>query len=138
MTISTLEGESAVGALFVVSLPIGNDGDISPRAVDMLERVDLVLAEDTRRFHALGQRLGIDVARATSYHDHNEDQRVEGVLARLRDERTRRARERCRHTAVQRSRVRGREPSGRRGDPRGTGSRAVGGAGRARGIGSSR
>ena len=85
VSISTLEGEPALGALFVVSLPIGNDGDISPRAVDMLERADLVLAEDTRRLRALGQRLGIDVARATSYHDHNEDQRVEGVLARLRD-----------------------------------------------------
>src|SRR6185369_13985984 len=71
-------------ALFVVSLPIGNDADISPRAVEVLERVDLVLAEDTRRLRALAQRLGIDVARATSYHDHNEQQRVDGVLERLR------------------------------------------------------
>ena len=48
------------------------------------ERVDLVLAEDTRRLRALAQRLGIDVARATSYHDHNEAERVDGVLERLR------------------------------------------------------
>ena len=66
-----------------MSLPIGNDGDIGRRAVDVLERVDLVLAEDTRRLRALAQRIGIDVARATSYHDHNEAQRVDGVLERL-------------------------------------------------------
>jgi len=85
VTITATGAEPEVGALFVVSLPIGNDDDISRRAVDVLERVDLVLAEDTRRLRALGQRLGIDVARATSYHDHNESERVEGVLHRLRD-----------------------------------------------------
>ena len=67
-----------------MSLPIGNDGDIGRRAIEVLERVDLVLAEDTRRLRALAQRIGIDVARATSYHDHNEAQRVDGVLERLR------------------------------------------------------
>jgi 16S rRNA (cytidine1402-2'-O)-methyltransferase len=77
--------ELAPGALFVVSLPIGNDGDLGRRAIDVLERVDLVLAEDTRRLRALAQRVGIKVARATSYHDHNEDQRVDGVLDRLRN-----------------------------------------------------
>jgi 16S rRNA (cytidine1402-2'-O)-methyltransferase len=78
-------GEPTPGVLFVVSLPIGNDGDLSQRAVDVLERVDVVLAEDTRRLRALAQRVGIDPARATSYHDHNEDQRVDSVLERLRN-----------------------------------------------------
>ena len=68
----------------MVALPIGNDGDLAPRAADVLARVDLVLAEDTRRLHALAQRTGIEVARATSYHDHNEQERVDGVLERLR------------------------------------------------------
>jgi 16S rRNA (cytidine1402-2'-O)-methyltransferase len=72
------------GALYVVSLPIGNDGDISRRAIEVLERVDVVLAEDTRRLHALAKRIGITVAPATSYHDHNELERVGGVLERLR------------------------------------------------------
>jgi len=72
------------GALFVVSLPIGNDGDIGRRAIEVLERVDLVLAEDTRRLRALAQRVGFRVARSTSYHDHNETDRAEGVLERLR------------------------------------------------------
>ena len=86
MTIRTVPAsEPAPGALFVVSLPIGNDGDLGRRAIEVLERVDLVLAEDTRRLRALAQRVGIDVARATSYHDHNEDQRVDGVLERLRN-----------------------------------------------------
>jgi 16S rRNA (cytidine1402-2'-O)-methyltransferase len=70
--------------LFVVALPIGNDGDIGRRAVKVLERVDLVLAEDTRKLHALARRVGIDPARATSYHDHNEAQRVDGIIDRLR------------------------------------------------------
>jgi 16S rRNA (cytidine1402-2'-O)-methyltransferase len=82
--IRVLEPDAAGGALFVVSLPIGNDGDLTPRAVEVLERVDLVLAEDTRRLHALEQRAGFTAARATSYHDHNEAERVDGVLAELR------------------------------------------------------
>ncbi len=84
VTISAVEAAPVVGALFVVSLPIGNDGDIGRRAIEVLERVDLVLAEDTRRLRALAQRLGVEVARSTSYHDHNEAERVEGVLERLR------------------------------------------------------
>jgi len=84
VTISAVEAEPAPGVLFVVALPIGNDGDIGRRAIEVLERVDLVLAEDTRRLRALASRLGIDTARSTSYHDHNEAERVEGVLARLR------------------------------------------------------
>lgn len=85
VTIRAQGGDPAPGALFVVSLPIGNDGDLGRRAVEVLQRVDLVLAEDTRRLRALAQRVGIDVARTTSYHDHNEDQRADGVLDRLRN-----------------------------------------------------
>ena len=84
VTIRVLDREATPGALFVVSLPIGNDADLAPRAVEVLERVDLVLAEDTRRLHALEQRVGITAARAISYHEHNEAERVDGVLAQLR------------------------------------------------------
>jgi 16S rRNA (cytidine1402-2'-O)-methyltransferase len=84
VTIRALASEPATGVLFVVSLPIGNDDDIGRRALNVLERVDLVLAEDTRRLHSLARRLGIEVARVTSYHDHNEAQRAEGVMDRLR------------------------------------------------------
>jgi 16S rRNA (cytidine1402-2'-O)-methyltransferase len=84
VTIRVLDPEAISGALFVVSLPIGNDADVSPRALEVLERVDLVLAEDTRRLHALEQRVGRKAARATSYHDHNEAERADGVLEQLR------------------------------------------------------
>ena len=84
VTIGVLDPEASPGALFVVSLPIGNDADIGRRAVDVLERVDLVLAEDTRRLYALEQRIGMGAAKALSYHDHNEAERVDGVLAQLR------------------------------------------------------
>ncbi len=83
VTVRPVGREAVPGVLFVVALPIGNDGDIGPRAIKVLEHVDLVLAEDTRKLHALAQRIGIDPARATSYHDHNEAQRVDGIIDRL-------------------------------------------------------
>src|SRR5207237_8737434 len=82
--IRAVGSEPTPASLFVVSLPIGNDGDIGRRAIKVLESVDLVLAEDTRKLHALARRIGIDPARATSYHDHNESQRVDGIVDRLR------------------------------------------------------
>src|SRR5258706_6200896 len=84
VTVRALAQPPAPGVLFVVALPIGNDGDIGSRAVKVLESVDLVLAEDTRRLHALARRIGVEPARATSYHDHNEAQRVDGIMERLR------------------------------------------------------
>ncbi|MDL2335707.1 MAG: rRNA (cytidine-2'-O-)-methyltransferase, partial [Chloroflexota bacterium] len=47
------------GTLFVVSTPIGNLGDISQRAIDILKAVDLVAAEDTRMTRRLWARYGI-------------------------------------------------------------------------------
>ena len=84
VTIRAVASEPTPGALFVVALPIGNDADIGTRARKVLENVDLVLAEDTRKLRALARRIGIDPARATSYHDHNEAQRVDGIIERLR------------------------------------------------------
>ncbi|HTK15141.1 MAG TPA: 16S rRNA (cytidine(1402)-2'-O)-methyltransferase [Acidimicrobiia bacterium] len=84
VTVRAAANERVPGVLFVVALPIGNDGDVGARAIRVLERVDLVLAEDTRKLHAIARRIGIETARATSYHDHNEAQRVEGIIERLR------------------------------------------------------
>jgi 16S rRNA (cytidine1402-2'-O)-methyltransferase len=84
VTVRAVASEPTPGALFVVALPIGNDGDIGTRAVKVLESVDVVLAEDTRKLRALARRIGIDPARAMSYHDHNESQRVDGIIERLR------------------------------------------------------
>jgi 16S rRNA (cytidine1402-2'-O)-methyltransferase len=84
VTIRELGGGDRRGVLFVVSVPIGNDDDLSVRARRMLEAADVVLAEDTRRFRDLVQRTGMDVgARIVSYHDHNESERAEAALAHL-------------------------------------------------------
>jgi 16S rRNA (cytidine1402-2'-O)-methyltransferase len=75
------------GALFVVSVPIGNDDDLSPRARRVLEAADVVLAEDTRRFRDLAARTGMNVsARVVSYHDHNEAERAQFAIEQLGNE----------------------------------------------------
>ena len=61
VTIRELGRGDRRGALFVVSVPIGNDDDLSPRARQVLEAADVVLAEDTRRFRDLAQRAGLHV-----------------------------------------------------------------------------
>jgi 16S rRNA (cytidine1402-2'-O)-methyltransferase len=68
------------GALFVVATPIGNAGDLSPRARSTLDGVDLIVAEDTRTTRAM---LGQGAPEMMSLHDHNERGRVDRVLERL-------------------------------------------------------
>lgn len=70
------------GKLYVVATPIGNLEDMVPRATRVLQSVDLVLAEDTRRSGALLQHLGVSKA-MRPYHDHNEDKVVDEMLQRL-------------------------------------------------------
>jgi 16S rRNA (cytidine1402-2'-O)-methyltransferase len=68
-----------VATLYLVSTPIGNLGDISTRAADVLRSVDRILAEDTRRTRVLTQHLGA-TAPLTSVHAHNEAERLRRVL----------------------------------------------------------
>jgi 16S rRNA (cytidine1402-2'-O)-methyltransferase len=70
------------GQLVVVATPIGNLGDLSPRAAEMLSTADLVLAEDTRRTATLLRHVGSSV-RMLALHDHNEEEMVAEVIARL-------------------------------------------------------
>jgi 16S rRNA (cytidine1402-2'-O)-methyltransferase len=68
----------------LVSTPIGNLGDISARAGEALRRADLILCEDTR--HAARLLARVDArARTQPLHEHNEDARIEPVLAMLRE-----------------------------------------------------
>ncbi len=60
-----------MGTLYLVSTPIGNLGDISGRALDVLRSVDRILAEDTRRTSVLLRRYDIR-APLVSAHEHNE------------------------------------------------------------------
>jgi 16S rRNA (cytidine1402-2'-O)-methyltransferase len=70
------------GTLFVVSTPIGNMGDFSFRAVEVLKSVHLILAEDTRHTRNLLDRYGITTT-ATSYHEHNEAKSTPALVSRL-------------------------------------------------------
>ena len=70
------------GRLFVVSTPIGNMGDFSFRAVEVLKGAAVVLAEDTRHSRALLDRYEITTP-TLAYHEHNEARATPGVIARL-------------------------------------------------------
>jgi 16S rRNA (cytidine1402-2'-O)-methyltransferase len=69
--------------LVLVSTPIGNLGDVSTRAREVLRASDLVLCEDTRHSARLFTALGVS-ARTEALHEHNEDSRIGPVLAMLR------------------------------------------------------
>jgi 16S rRNA (cytidine1402-2'-O)-methyltransferase len=71
------------GTLFVVATPIGNLEDITLRALRVLREVDLVAAEDTRRSGNLLRYYKIETP-LLSVHEHNEAERIEAIVARLR------------------------------------------------------
>ncbi len=70
--------------LYVVATPIGNLEDISYRAVRVLAEVSCVAAEDTRRSRVLLNHYGIET-RLLSLHEHNETDRIPGLVARVKD-----------------------------------------------------
>jgi 16S rRNA (cytidine1402-2'-O)-methyltransferase len=72
----------AQGRLFVVATPLGNLGDMSPRAVETLKSVDAIASEDTRRTRKLLTHFGIRTP-LFSYHEHNEERAAEDVLRRI-------------------------------------------------------
>lgn len=71
-----------VGRLYVVATPIGNLGDLAPRALETLRAVRLVAAEDTRRTGLLLRHFGI-ATRLLSYHAHNRTARLPRLLLEL-------------------------------------------------------
>jgi len=73
---------TAAGTLYLVSTPIGNLADLSPRAAETLRGVQLVLAEDTRHARILLDHAGVRTAVA-SHHEHNEASSTPGIVARL-------------------------------------------------------
>jgi 16S rRNA (cytidine1402-2'-O)-methyltransferase len=68
------------GALVVVGTPIGNLGDLTPRAVDALASADVIYCEDTRHSRKLLTHAGITGVPLRSLHEHNEDGRVDEVI----------------------------------------------------------
>jgi len=77
-------GLPAAGKLYVVATPIGNLGDLSPRARAVLADCALIAAEDTRHTGILLKAFGIATAQL-SLHDHNEAARAIEIIARLRE-----------------------------------------------------
>ena len=80
------DAEQRRGQLVLVATPIGNLGDISPRARQVLATAELICCEDTRRTRALLSAMGIAAGgargdRLVSLHGHNEASRVERVLS---------------------------------------------------------
>lgn len=67
----------------MAATPLGNPGDLSPRAREALAAADCILAEDTRRSGLLLATLGIKAKRFVSLHDHNEESRIPAVLEAL-------------------------------------------------------
>lgn len=72
------------GRLVLVATPIGNLGDLSPRAIEALRDADVICAEDTRRTRALLTHAGVAGGqRLLSLHEHNERQRATEVVAEI-------------------------------------------------------
>lgn len=70
------------GKLYVVGTPIGNLSDLSPRAVEVLDKVDFIAAEDTRVTMKLLNHFGIK-KELVSYFEHNKRERGEVITARI-------------------------------------------------------
>jgi 16S rRNA (cytidine1402-2'-O)-methyltransferase len=79
-----LPGLPAAGKLYVVATPIGNLGDLSPRAREVLSACALIAAEDTRHTGVLLKHFDIETPQV-SLHDHNEATRAIELIARLRE-----------------------------------------------------
>jgi 16S rRNA (cytidine1402-2'-O)-methyltransferase len=77
-------GNGVKGALYIVSTPIGNMGDMSFRAVEVLSSAALVVAEDTRHSRRLLDHYQI-TTRCAPYHEHNEARETPRLVKRLND-----------------------------------------------------
>ncbi|MEB3172362.1 MAG: 16S rRNA (cytidine(1402)-2'-O)-methyltransferase [Cyanobacteriota bacterium] len=84
-----LQAEPAPGVLYLVGTPIGNLGDLSPRARQVLAGASLIACEDTRRSGLLLHQLGLrdrtegTGARLISFHQHNQSRRIAELIAAL-------------------------------------------------------
>jgi 16S rRNA (cytidine1402-2'-O)-methyltransferase len=78
-----VKGAVGSGALVVIGTPIGNLGDLSPRAVDALAGADLICCEDTRRTGRLLQHAGVDRPALRTVNDHTEGRAIADVVRRV-------------------------------------------------------
>ena len=73
-----------VPGLTLTATPIGNLGDLSPRAVESLEDADVLACEDTRHTGKMLKRLGIGHGKLMAYHDHSSDSVDKKLVAMMR------------------------------------------------------
>jgi 16S rRNA (cytidine1402-2'-O)-methyltransferase len=71
------------GALVIVATPIGNLGDLTPRAVEELAKADAIACEDTRRTRKLLTHAGVKAPTLLTVNDQSESRQVRAVLGRL-------------------------------------------------------
>ena len=71
------------GTLYIVGTPIGNLNDITLRALEILKKVDIIAAEDTRHTKKLLAHFHIK-SRLISCHEHNEEQSAKGIIEKLK------------------------------------------------------
>ena len=71
------------GTLYIVATPIGNLGDMSPRAIEILGSVDLIAAEDTRHSRPLLQHFAINTP-LIAYHEHNEQEQAARLIEQVK------------------------------------------------------
>ncbi len=70
--------------LYIISTPIGNLSDISERSKKTLEKVDLLLAEDTRKTVQLFDCFNLSLPKITSYNDRNKHQKIAEIINLLK------------------------------------------------------
>lgn len=72
--------------IYIVATPLGHQDDLSPRAIRILQEVDIIAAEDTRRARSLLSRLEIEVKRLVSYWDHTERKQASSLLEMIKSQ----------------------------------------------------
>lgn len=74
--------------LYLVSTPIGNLGDITQRAIDVLREVDVIIAEDSRRTFILSERYGLGAKKIIVFNEHNEHKMLPKIITLLKEGKT--------------------------------------------------
>jgi 16S rRNA (cytidine1402-2'-O)-methyltransferase len=74
--------------LYIVSTPIGNLDDMSYRAVDILRKADVVVAEDSRRTFVLSNRYGLGNKKIIVFNEHNEHKELPRIIKLLKEGKT--------------------------------------------------